>query len=102
MKLLITVLGAIILLVHKQPIGILAGVARERTLSGADLRELRIQLVANAGAALLVLLVITTLAVYKPQGLTPYMGSAARADDASARACRRVSLRRVGANARRR
>jgi hypothetical protein len=33
---------------------------------------LRIQLVADAGAALLVLLVATTLSVYKPQGRTRY------------------------------
>lgn len=33
---------------------------------------MRIQLVANAGAALLVLLVATTLSVYKPGGMTPY------------------------------
>jgi hypothetical protein len=41
-------------------------------LASADLRRLRIQLVADAGAALLVLLVPTVLAVYKPRGLTPY------------------------------
>ena len=41
-------------------------------MSSADLRGLRIQLVADAGAALLVLLVATTLAVYKPRGMTPY------------------------------
>jgi hypothetical protein len=48
-----------------------AGVAAETTLSSGDLRELRIQLVADA-AALVVLLMATTLAVYKPRGLTPY------------------------------
>ncbi|MCI0387329.1 MAG: hypothetical protein MOB07_00960 [Acidobacteria bacterium] len=71
-KLLITILTTILLLVHTQPIGILAGVARETTLSSADVGRLRIQLVADAGAALLVLLVATTLAVYKPRGMTPY------------------------------
>jgi hypothetical protein len=39
---------------------------------GAGLQQLRIQLVADAGAALLALLVTTTLSVYKPWGLTPY------------------------------
>jgi quinol-cytochrome oxidoreductase complex cytochrome b subunit len=72
MKLLITILGAILLMVHTQPIGSMAGVARGMSLSGADFRELRIQLVADAVAALVVLLVATTLAVYKPRGLTPY------------------------------
>ena len=41
-------------------------------MSSADLRQLRIQLVADAGAARLVLLVATTLSVYKPQGMTRY------------------------------
>lgn len=55
-----------------QPTSHLADVAAETILYSADLRGLRIQLVADAGAALLVLLVATTLAVYKPQGVTPY------------------------------
>lgn len=71
-KLLITVLAVVILLVHMQPVSHVAGVAREMTLSGEDLRGLRVQLVADAGAALLALLVATTLAVYKPQGMTRY------------------------------
>jgi hypothetical protein len=37
-----------------------------------NLEALRIQLVANPGAALLVLLVATGLSVYKPQGVTPF------------------------------
>ncbi len=71
-KFLLTILATVILLLHTQPIGHLAGVAAETTLSSADLRGLRIQLVADAGAALLVLLATTTLAVYKPMGMTPY------------------------------
>jgi len=50
----------------------MAEVAAETTLSRSDLRALRIQLVGDAGATLLVLLVATTLSVYKPRGLTPY------------------------------
>jgi hypothetical protein len=71
-KLLLTILATIILLLHTQPISYLAGVAAEMTLSSADLRGLRIQLVADAGAALLVLLITTTLSVYKPRGMTRY------------------------------
>jgi amino acid transporter len=41
-------------------------------LSSTDLRQLRLQLVADAGAALMALLVATTLSVYKPWGLTSY------------------------------
>jgi hypothetical protein len=72
MKLLITILATIILLVHMQPISYMADVAAEMTLSSADLRQLRIQLVADAGAGLLALLTTTTLSIYKPRGLTPY------------------------------
>ena len=71
-KLLLTIFATLLLLLHTQPIGYVARVAAETTLSSADLRGLRVQLVADAGAALLVLLVNTTLAVYKPWGLTRY------------------------------
>jgi hypothetical protein len=71
-KLLITLLSTIIMLVHLHPISSMAGVAAEKTLSSTDLHPLRIQLVAAAGAALLALLVTTTLSVYKPRGVTPY------------------------------
>jgi len=71
-KLLLTVLATILLLAHTRPISRVAGLAAERTLSSADLRQVRIQLVADAGAALLVLLVNTTLGVYKPRGMTQY------------------------------
>jgi hypothetical protein len=55
-----------------QPIGHLADAAARATLSGGDLQGMRVQLVANAAAAILVLLVTTALSVYKPAGLTPY------------------------------
>ena len=71
-KLALTVLATVILLVHTQPIGRVAAVAAERMLSSAELRQVRIQLVADAGAALFALLVATTLSVYKPWGMTPY------------------------------
>ena len=71
-KFLITIPASVVLLLHMQPIGRIAGVAADSTLSSADLRGLRIQLVANAGAALFVLLVATTLSVYKPPGRTQY------------------------------
>ena len=71
-KLLIAVLATILLLVHMRPISYVASIAAKTTLFPAELRGLRIQLVADAGAALLVLLVATTLSVYKPRGVTPY------------------------------
>ncbi len=70
-KLLITVPSTLLLLVHMQPITYLARVAAKGTLSSAD-RGIQIELVAYTGAALLALLVATTLAVYKPRGMTPY------------------------------
>jgi hypothetical protein len=71
-KLLITIPATLILLPHMQPIGRLAGIATETAVAHADLRDLRIQLVANAAAGLLVLLAATALSVYKPRGLTRY------------------------------
>ena len=71
-KLLISIFATILLLVHMQPVSHVASVAADTTLSSGDLRGLRIQLLADAGAALVVLLVATTLSVYKPQGRTPY------------------------------
>jgi hypothetical protein len=72
MKLVINILATILLLVHMQPTSRIAGVVAEGPLSSATLRGLRTQLVADAGAALLALLVATTLSVYKPRGVTPY------------------------------
>ena len=71
-KFLITIPATVLLLVHRQPVGHLARVVAETTVSRGDLAGLRIQLVADAAAALLVLFVATTLSVYKPRGLTPY------------------------------
>jgi hypothetical protein len=71
-KLLLTVLATIILPVHTQPIGHVADVASRMDLAVGDLRQLRLQLVGDAAAALFVLCVTTTLSVYKPWGMTPY------------------------------
>jgi len=71
-KLLITVVATILLLVHMQPVGHLARVVAETTLARGELAGLRVQLVADAGAALLALLAATALSVYKPRGMTRY------------------------------
>jgi hypothetical protein len=71
-KLLLTVLATIVLLVHTQPIDHVAAVAAQTSLATADLRQVRLQLVGDASAALFVLLVTTMLSVYKPWGMTPY------------------------------
>jgi hypothetical protein len=72
LKILITIPSSLMLLVHMQPISYIAGVAAKAPLSIADLHELKIQLVVEAGAALLVLLVATALSLYKPKGMTRY------------------------------
>jgi hypothetical protein len=72
LKLCINVLATVVLLLHMQPIGVMADAVGAATLAAGELRGIRIQLVANAGAALLVLLVATVLSIYKPRGLTPY------------------------------
>ncbi len=71
-KFLITIPATIILLVHLRPIGHMARAVAEKTLTDGELAGLRMQLVADAGAALVVLLVATTLSVYKPRGMTAY------------------------------
>jgi hypothetical protein len=69
MKLLLTVLATIVLLLHMPTVSVLAGVAAE--MDQANLGGLQGELL-HAGGGLLVLLVTTTLSVYKPRGLTPY------------------------------
>lgn len=71
-KLLITIPATILLLLHLQPIGHLARVVAQTTLASGELGGMRIKLAANAGAALLVLLIATALSAFKPWGLTPY------------------------------
>ena len=71
-KLVLTVLATVLLLVHSRPIAYLAHVATTTTMSATDHRQLRMQLVFDAAAALLLLLVNTTLALYQPRGVTRY------------------------------
>jgi hypothetical protein len=72
-KLLINVFANTVLLLYTQSIGYFAKVAAEPSLSSADLGTLRNPThVLHSSAALLLLLVATVLAVYKPRGLTPY------------------------------
>ena len=71
-KIVVTMPAIALLLLHRQPINRVARVAAETTLTRADLGGLRIQLVAYAAAALVVLLVATVLSMYKPRGWTRY------------------------------
>lgn len=69
-KLLITALAGALLLLHLQAVAHMAGIASASDLSPADMTGMRSQLVADAGAAVIVLLVATVLSIYKPRGLT--------------------------------
>ncbi|MFE9399362.1 hypothetical protein [Streptomyces flavidovirens] len=71
-KLLITVVATVLLLVHMQPVGQLADAAARATLVDGELEGMRIQLIADAAAALLVLLTAAALSVFKPRGVTRY------------------------------
>lgn len=67
-KLFLTVASTVLLLLHMQPITYLAGVATDPSFSNAQHSGQIIDLIAKAGAAILVLLAITTISVYKPWG----------------------------------
>jgi hypothetical protein len=71
-KLLMTVFATIVLVLHMRPVGIVAEEAAASGLAGDDLSGLRLQLVADAVAAIVLLLVAATLSVFKPPGRTRY------------------------------
>lgn len=70
-KLVLTVFATIILLGFTQTMTRMVGVASDPTTSIADLRAMGAGM-GHAVGALVVLLVITILSVYKPQGMTRY------------------------------
>lgn len=63
--------GAGLLFLHTSVIAELAGAARGPMISNG-LRPLRIQVVADAIAAIVLLVVTIGISVFKPHGLTPY------------------------------
>ncbi len=70
-KLVITVLATIVLLIHTQPIDLLTGLAAKTAVSAYPY-ALQLQMVVASSAALVALLVLTALSVYKPRGMTRY------------------------------
>jgi hypothetical protein len=72
LKLVITFVATLILLVHTQPIELLAGEAAKTAMLSTDLHQQQLLLVVASGAALVVLLVLTALSMYKPRGMTRY------------------------------
>lgn len=71
-KLLLSTLATVLLLVHTHPIALLAAAARDSSLWPSHLQSVQVQLVADATAAAIALIVNVTLSIYKPQGLTAY------------------------------
>jgi hypothetical protein len=71
-KLLVTVASTAILLLHMRPIAFLADAAALPAFAIGDHAETRLQVVVDAAAAVVALLVTTTLSVLKPRGLTRY------------------------------
>ena len=74
-KLLITVGASLLLMLHIQVVSSVAEAASAGALSARHLRDPRMQLVADAGAASVVLLIAIALSIFKPQGRTPFGGS---------------------------
>jgi hypothetical protein len=71
-KLVINLLATLLLLVHMQPVGHLAEVAAQGPVAGDEHRELQVQLLFDAAAAVVALVLATILSVYKPKGLTAH------------------------------
>jgi hypothetical protein len=72
-KLVINLFATVVLLLYLPTLGHLADLAAETTVPGSGLDGLRDPSPAlHAGAALLLLVTATVLAVHKPQGWTPY------------------------------
>jgi hypothetical protein len=67
-KLFLTLGATVLLLLHMRPISYLAGVAADPTFSNSQHSGQVIGLIAKAGASIVVLIVITTISVYKPWG----------------------------------
>lgn len=71
-KLALAIIGAAILVMHMRgSVGRLAGLTPE-ALAAASSDQLKVHLVVHAAGGLLILLVATTLSIFKPWGKTPY------------------------------
>lgn len=87
-KLMITALATALLLVHLQPVGAMAEMALAVDLAPSDMNAVRVQLIADAAAAVLALLATTVLSVYKPHGLTRHGQRVSDRQQAAARSAK--------------
>jgi hypothetical protein len=85
-KFVLTILAVGVLLMNMSTITLLSDAAARMTFSGADLRGARTDITIGPGGGLLVLLVNTVLAVYKPRGMSHYGQRKQRAEDHQQRA----------------
>lgn len=74
-KLILTLFATVALLLHMKPIGDLSLAASSTVDFTNALPDLKLQIVANAGAAFLLLLAIITISVFKPWGKTKWARS---------------------------
>jgi hypothetical protein len=72
LKLVITLGATFVLLIHLQPIELLASAAVRTEPFSASLHSRQVNMLVASAAALVVLVVLTALSVHKPRGLTPY------------------------------
>lgn len=80
-KLLLTLVGTGLLLLHTQPIDRISDAALRSSIAHEGASQLKFQLLADSAAALVLLAVITAFSVYKPRGLTNYGQRRLRASD---------------------
>ena len=69
-KLVITVGASLLLLLHMQVVSNIALAAVETSMSSSHLQGPKMQMVADAGGAVVVLLIAVGLSIYKPPGRT--------------------------------
>lgn len=90
-KLIITAVATLLLLVHLQPVTAMSKMVLATDLGPTDMSGMRIQLVFDAAAAMLALLVTSVLSVYKPRGLTRHGQKALARQQAQQRSSRRAN-----------
>lgn len=72
MKLILTTVGTLLLALHMRLIELLSSAAASSTSLDPALESVRTQLAFDSAAAVALLLVITTLSIFKPRGMTRY------------------------------
>ena len=78
-RLILSIVATTLLFVHTRPIGALAASARA-TFEGPHVAAMQLQLVIDAAAAVLALVVNVILSVFKPEGMTAYGWRKTRAE----------------------